>query len=149
VQPEHLHLVRDLEELLADKGAPLTGDALAVVRAYSALPPLSAELAARLDTLIERYVAHDLMNNWYTDRPPFIGHYHPLLAHTATVRFVVGAHARSKPPADRDAFDALAVRVVYLLARILEHSYEYFDAMLRAFEAEGLSLGHALALTRL
>jgi lysine-N-methylase len=149
LQPEHLPLVNELEDLFAEKGAPLPGDALAVLRVYNALPALPAELATRLDTIVERYVAHDLVNNWFTDQPSFVGYYHQLLARAATVRFLVGAHARSKPPADRDAFDALAIRVVYLLSRLFEHSNEFVGAMLRAFEEEGLELGHAVALTRL
>ena len=146
---DNKELVGDLETLFAEKGAPLFGDAAAVLRAYNALPPLPAELAARLDLIVEHYVAHDLLNNWFVAQPTFIGYYHELLARAATVRFVVGAHARSKPPADRDAFDALAVRVVYLLSRLFEHSSEFVKGMRRAFEDEGLEIGHALALIRL
>ena len=142
-------LVGDIVDLFAAKDVSLDGDALAILRAYNALPPLPAERAARLDAILERYVAHDLFDRWFVSRPSFIAYYHQLLAQAATIRFLVNAHARGNPPADAAAFDALAIRVIYLQARLVEHSAKFVEGMRRAFEEEGLELGHALALTRL
>jgi lysine-N-methylase len=140
--------LRQLLDELAARGARLDGDAAALQRAYQELPPLAPPLAARLDLLLGRYVAHDLLRTWYVEEPSFIGYVHGLLARVALVKLLVGADARLAPePLDPDALDARVARVVYLLSRMFEHSDGLVAQLRRGLEGTGMELAHAIALT--
>ncbi len=132
----------------AARGATLDGDPDALHRAYLELPPLPAELADRLELIVERYAVHHLLREWYVKSDTFIGYVHDLLARVAIIRFLIGSQARLQGPLDAGAFDALAVRVVYLVSRVLEHNSDLVRRLIRGLEAQGMDLARAVCLAR-
>jgi lysine-N-methylase len=133
---------------IRDELGPL-GDVVEVDRAYRALPPLPAELAARLDGVVERYARNHVQGEWYVRAPTFVGYVHGLLARVAVIRYLI---RRLVPPAGQGpaAFDALAVRVVYALSRLLEHNASLAARLIRDLEAQGMTeREHAIRLLRI
>jgi hypothetical protein len=139
-------LIAELDAVLTAQGCGLSGEADALQRSYRSLPGLAPERAARLDSFIERYVRVEVMKNWFALEPTFIGWYHFLLARAATLRFFIGVLGRAHPDGD---FDDIAVRIVYLLARTLDHNKDLAKRAVQSFEARGMSLENATALLRL
>ena len=72
-----------------------------------------------------------------------------LLVRIAVLRFTIGAQARLAADMDAAAFDALAVRVIYNVARMCEHSQFFLDKLRAELERHGMQLAHAVSLIQL
>src|SRR5262249_51963812 len=138
-----------VSDTFAERGAPLDGDPGEQRRVYDALPPLPRELAARLETLMERYASHDLLRTWYIRESSFIQYWYLLLLRIACLRFVISAEARLTPGMDEAAFDALAVRIVYNVARTFEHSENFIGNLRGELTRLGMELAQAISLIQL
>lgn len=132
---------------LAAHGARLTDDDLgALEHAYLDLPPLPAELETRLSTAVERFAANQLLVEWFTAWPSFLGWVIGLLTRVAAIRFLVRTNTTTT---DRAAFDDLIVRVIYSFSRLLEHEASLAGRVFENLEQQGsFGIQCALSLTR-
>jgi len=148
--PPVAELVAPLLASFAERAPRAEGEdeVAALVRGYRGLPALPAELGARLDVLGARYAAHELLRTWYVEESSFLSFVHQLLVRTAFIRFLVRGHAALSPPADVAALDALAVRVGYRVARMLEGIESIGAELARGLEASGLPIAAAVSLIR-
>jgi lysine-N-methylase len=141
-------LVAELNAALAPHGASIASDPIELQRVLPRLPPLAPELAARLDVLGLRYALHEILRTGFAKEPTFIAFFHRLLLRLASFRFLVGTLARTRSVTSVGDLDALATRAVYLLTRALDHNAALMQETLKALEAHGLLLEHAVSLIR-
>lgn len=122
----------------------------ALDRSYRALAALPAARAARLDEAMEQYAANQLLRDWYIKTPSLLAYVHGLLLRIAVIRFVVRSHTALASSLDAEAFDALIVRAVYALSRMLEHDAALADRIVTQLAEQGMvELGHAICLLRI
>jgi lysine-N-methylase len=141
-------VANELMPFYAAHGASFDGEAAELARVYLALAPLPDESTARLDVIVERYVAYELLRTWFIDDDSLKVYVDLLLLRVAAIRFLVGSLARARGQVAPADIDALAVRSAALFGRMLESSQELRTQLRQALIGHNIRLGHAVSLTR-
>jgi lysine-N-methylase len=110
--------------------------------------------AARIDGWLQNYAQHYVFHNWYAEASTLSLYVQTLALKLALIRFLVAGHplaveAASRP--DEEAgplLDQAVVKVVYTLARAIDHSPHFVEALAKVMR-EKLGLSTTLALLKL
>ncbi len=117
---------------------------------------LSPRLRASFDGMLERYVQQYILRDWYIMSPSLIQYVVGLCARVAIVRFLVLGHpsmqtiAALEDDASVATLEALTVRTVYSMSRMLEHDAPLAEKLLADLEDQQMThLSHAICLIKL
>lgn len=159
VSPAFTALVEDVKRVYQQAGVTLDADTDddALLATWRGLrPTLGARVAARLETLVERYAQDYVQRVWFVRQPSLLYYVFGLFVRLATIRFVLLSHPLLQAHGGRDddemvkQLDDLFVRVVYSLSRTIDHDTDEIDRILKLLEANHFDqLEHALCLIKL
>lgn len=108
---------------------------------------LSANIAARIDFILQNYCANFVIRDWHLKAPSFLGYVEGLLVRVAAFRMLLMAHPALG--SDGAGLDAAAVEVVYAVSRMLEHDESVILRILAALAAQNMqSLPHFVSLLK-
>ena len=150
-------LIGEVTPLFAERGLALDGSIEDLWHAFEELrPTMSTRIASRVDRYVERYAQQYLLREWFVTEPSLMQYVMGLLARVAVVRFLLLCHPTLRRLALREddeaiaELDALAVRVVYALSRMLEHDEPLADRLINELEEQSMTrLEHAVCLTKI
>lgn len=117
---------------------------------------LSPRLRVAFDAMIERYVQQYILREWYVIAPSLIQYVIGMCARVAMVRFLVLGHPSLQPVAalEDDAavavLEALMVRTVYSMSRMLEHDGPLAAKLMADLDEQQMTgLSHAICLIKI
>jgi len=125
---------RPMAQLLGEVGLPTVADvhptSLRAVLART-MPSLAPDFLARAETWLENFCANVFLREWYTYSPDVVVYLQVIFVRLNLIRFflythpqTLAAHALPDPVQRREAFDKVAVQVVYRVSRAVDHLLE-------------------------
>lgn len=124
---------------------------LAAIRPRPQRPRLDAATEARLAFYVERFALDHVTRGSHVALPSLVQYAIGLFARVATLRFLFASHplvhTSSPPLAD---LDGLYIRIVYSMARTIDHCVDFTRDLLGGLDAQGQTrLEHMVALIKL
>ena len=118
---------------------------------------LNSKYGTRLERYLTRYVTNVLQREWFVSMPnPFV-YVHMICIRVAILRFLITSHpemikliySSAQGNEALEMFDALAVKVVYLFARSIDHNLNFLQVVFHAIaEQELMSFDYSLPLIK-
>lgn len=150
-------LLRLISETFVHLGLALDSEAEEIQSKFErGVVTLSPRLHASFEAMLGRYVQQYILRDWYVMAPSLIQYVIGLCARVAVIRFLVLGHESTKAIASLEddasaaTLEALTVRAVYSMSRMLEHNATLAEKLLADLEAQQMTeLSHAICLIKI
>lgn len=150
-------LIAEIRTTYDARSVKLEGPLEALFSGFEAQrPSLSDRAAARVDQYLSRYAQEHVAREWFMLQPSLMQYVMGLLARVAVLRFLLFSHPVLHAVAAREddaaiaELDALAIRCVYGLSRMLEHDEPLARKLVAELEKQGMTqLEHAICLGKI